>query len=295
MAKTPPILFIIFNRPDHTSRVFEAIRKARPQQLFIAADGARINKVGEKELCEVTRSVVNKIDWQCEVKTRFQDKNLGCKQNVSGSITWFFENVESGIILEDDCLPVPSFFPYCAELLERYKNNTKVMHINGSNFLKSSEITDPKYSYRFSDLPQIWGWATWKRAWEKYDISMNHLDEMSSKHGYLKFLLKHLKHVRDKNTDTWDAQWQYTTLYQNGYAIIPNTNLVENIGFGSEATHTKGFNDINIPVSDMVFPLKHPLNVNIDNKADIRLVRKIYIKNVLQKIILRLKLILIHK
>ena len=163
---TTPVLFLVFNRPDTTEKVFEAIRQAKPQKLFVAADGPRGNRLGEKEKCEQVRKIATTVDWDCEVKTLFREKNLGCKFAVSSAIDWFFKNVEEGIVLEDDCLPSQSFFWFCQELLERYRNDERVMLIGGNNrgvdFLKN-------HSYFFSKYVQIWGWATWRRSWEKYD------------------------------------------------------------------------------------------------------------------------------
>src|ERR1035437_3447285 len=139
------ILLIIFNRPKLTVRVFEQIRKARPEKLFIAADGPRADRPGEKKICQESRGIIKMIDWPCEVKTNFQEKNLGCKIHVSSAIGWLFENVEDGIILEDDCLPAPSFFTFCKHLLERYRSNEEILHINGTDFLTQNEVTRPLF------------------------------------------------------------------------------------------------------------------------------------------------------
>lgn len=171
----PAVLFIIFNRPETTQRVFEAIRLAKPSRLYVAADGARENKAGENELCEQTRKIIQNIDWQCDVKTLFQKENLGCGKAVSKAISWFFENEEMGIILEDDCLPHPSFFKYCEELLEKYKNNEMIGIISGSNFQKSKKIGD--CSYYFSDLINVWGWASWARNWNDFKFNVNELND----------------------------------------------------------------------------------------------------------------------
>ena len=159
---TPAVLFIIFNRPETTQRVFDAIRLAKPTRLYIAADGPRENKTGEKELCEQARKIAQNVDWDCEVKTLFQKENLGCGKAVSHAISWFFENEDMGIILEDDCLPHQSFFKYCEELLEKYKNNDRIGIISGNNFQKKRKIGS--FSYYFSDIVNIWGWATWARS-----------------------------------------------------------------------------------------------------------------------------------
>lgn len=240
-----PILFIIFNRPDTTRRVFEAIRQARPSKLFISADGPRAHKAGESEKCAVTRAIVENIDWPCEVKRNYSEKNLGCKIGVSSAINWFFENVEEGIILEDDCLPNQSFFSFADAMLQRYRENEQVMLVRGTNLQFGKSIGDG--SYYFSKSPHIWGWATWKRAWKKYDIEMSDLDafvssekiyEIFSDKKIANFWISIFKHVRDGKIDTWDTQWAYTVIKSEGLAVVPNVNLIENIGIGSDATHT---------------------------------------------------------
>lgn len=259
-----PILFIIFNRPDTTEKVFEAIRNAKPKRLFVAADGPRENKNGEKERCEETRKIIRLIDWPCEIKTLFRDKNLGCGKAVSGAIDWFFENVEEGIILEDDCLPDITFFQYCAELLEKYRLNEKIFMIAGGNFLPKS-LRPSKGNYYFSKVPHIWGWATWKRAWKKYDFKMQDLPSFK-KDGVIKkiwsdkntqeYFLERFTEVYNNQIDTWDYQWNYCIWKNDGLSIAPNFNLVSNIGFGS-GTHTLNKNDpsSNIPTEKMEFPL----------------------------------------
>lgn len=166
-----PVAFMIFNRPEKTARVFAEIRKARPTQLFIVADGPRTEQ--EKEKTDATRAVTEHIDWECEVKRNYSDVNVGCKMRVSSGISWIFENVENAIILEDDCVPEQSFFPYCQELLERYKDDTRIMHISGDNFeWGRTGNFESDASYYFSRIPHVWGWATWRRAWNLYDINM---------------------------------------------------------------------------------------------------------------------------
>ena len=173
---TTPILFMIFNRPDTTARVFERIRGIKPSRLFVSADGPRLQKPDEAEQCIQARAVIQKIDWECEVKTKFSDKNQGCKMGVNSAINWFFEHVDEGIILEDDCLPDISFFPFCQTLLELYRNDERIMHIGGSNF-QDGKLRDDG-SYFFSGINHIWGWATWKRAWKQYDVQIRSLPSL---------------------------------------------------------------------------------------------------------------------
>ena len=242
---TVPILFLIFNRPQETACVFAAIRSVRPQQLFIAADGPRISKIGEAELCEQTRSIAAKIDWPCEVKTLFRTENLGCGHGVSSAISWFFEQVEEGIILEDDCLPHESFFEYCANNLETYRNDTRVMMISGMSYLlNEKKVKDGCFLSRYYP---IWGWATWRRAWQQYDFSIS---EWGTTFGYqdlvaifarediAKFWKSYFDRIIAKEIDTWDVQWCFACIKNKGYALVPFNNLISNIGFNG--THANG-------------------------------------------------------
>ncbi len=269
-----PVLFIIFNRPETTKQVFDAIRKYKPTRLFIAADGPRNNKVGEKERCEKARKITENVDWPCKVKRLYRNTNLGCKNAVSGAVTWFFKNVDEGIILEDDCLPDQTFFDYCNILLKRYRNDTNIMHISGSSFC-------PKYvkneSYYFSQYPLVWGWATWKRAWKFYNkkinVSFNKDWPLFRKYN-MSFIQKvywimNFVNVSNCSIDTWDYQWVYAIWRQKGCSITPNNNLVKNIGFSDDATHTKNAskNIVNVSLDHIKFPLKHP-EFKINNNYD---------------------------
>lgn len=241
------VLFLIFNRLDTTKEVFEAIRQAKPPRLYIAADGARISRVDEHAAVqEVREYVVNHIDWKCEVKTLFRDKNLGCKYAISGAITWFFENEEMGIILEDDCLPSQSFFWFCEELLEKYKNDMRVWHIAGFSTLNEDMLLNED-SYYFSKFNHIWGWAGWSNRWAMYDVNISKLDtfvkqnciaNITDKKLLKKFWLSNFRSVFNKTIDTWDYQWYFTTWINAAVSIIPAKNLVSNLGFGIGATHT---------------------------------------------------------
>lgn len=271
-----PILFLVFNRPDVTKEVFEVIRRVKPEKLFIACDGPRADKPGEEELVKEVREIVNNIDWNCEVKKLFRDKNSGCKVSVSSAIDWFFENVEEGIILEDDCLPDLSFFPFCRELLERYRNDERIGMISGDNFLFGKKRTD--YSYYFSRFTFIWGWATWKRAWEKYDVNMKLWTEIRD-NNWLYDILGDKKAVSDWSKiyenvysgkiDTWDYQWTFTCWMNNFFIIVPDCNLISNIGFRGDGTHTKNVNKYaNLPLKTFEGPLKHPPFLIQDKIAD---------------------------
>jgi hypothetical protein len=265
--KLPAVLFLVFNRPDLTRQVFARIRQARPAQLFIAADGPRFDRPGEETLCRQTRAVVEEIDWDCEIHTLFREQNLGCKHAVSSAITWFFGYVKEGIILEDDCLPDPTFFPFCAELLERYRSDGSIMAISGDNFQQGRRRTP--CSYYFSQYNHIWGWATWRRAWKYYDGDMEHWPSLRDT-SWLQDILGDERVARywhcifDRayagEINSWDYPWTYSCWAQNGLTILPEVNLVSNIGFDERATHTRAASpDVaDLPTLAMEFPLCHP-------------------------------------
>lgn len=274
-----PILFLIFNRPDKSQKVFEVIRKARPKQLFIAADGPRDNKPDEIQKCEETRAIVKTIDWPCEVHTLFRDSNLGCGRAVSGAISWFFEQVEEGIILEDDTLPGPGFFQFCSEMLEKYRNDTRIMSVSGC-CLPCQKWNDSGYSYFFSNWDYMWGWATWRRAWKLYDYKMEGYPHVVAHHyfagNYYPINMKNfINHVSEKSyykndeVTWWSYQWGFKRKINSGLVIVPNKNMVTNIGFGLEATNTKDSKRGDALTLDrMEFPLKHPEFVMIDRLKD---------------------------
>jgi FkbM family methyltransferase len=270
-------LFLVFNRPDTTKQVFAKIKEVKPKQLFIASDGARIGKEGEQEKVEAVRDYILKnIEWQCEVKTLFRERNLGCGRAVSEAITWFFENVEQGIILEDDTLPNTSFFHFCEALLNYYQNNEKIFMISGDNF--QNGIKRGKADYYFSIYTHIWGWATWKRSWQKYDFQMKKLQEFIQQNKIKKyfknkqhqaFWLNNFIATQKGEIDTWDYQLMFACLHGEELVILPNANLVTNIGFREDATHTKKNNLFaNMPTEDLKFPLKHTTKTIRCKKAD---------------------------
>lgn len=246
---TPPILMIAFNRPDHARRVLEAVRNARPARLYIAIDGPREGREDDRTRVAETIRVFDTIDWECTVTRLVREKNLGCKQAVSSAITWFFGHEPYGIILEDDCLPAPSFFGYAAHLLERYKDDASVMHINGVNFQDGHWRGSS--TYYFSKVCHVWGWASWARAWRKYDIGMEGLEEFFRQNlqqsvitpkGDAQYWLNAFSATKAGKIDTWDYQWVFTVWKNNGLSVMPNVNMVSNIGFDEHATHTKSHN-----------------------------------------------------
>ena len=243
----PPVLFLLFNRPDTTELVFEAIRQAQPARLYVSADGPRPNHKAEAERCDQARRITTKVDWPCEVKTLFRDQNLGCKSAVSSAITWFFENEEEGIVLEDDCLPAPDFFPFCEELLTRYREDRRIMAICGSNY--APKAAKSKGSYYFSYFADVWGWATWRRAWSLYDQDLTRWAKFKRNGGSaplsgmarwrFQYWERYFDLTADGKIDTWDYQWIFTVIESGGLACYPRRNLISNLGFRPDATHTK--------------------------------------------------------
>jgi len=281
-----PVLFIVFNRPDTTKLVFEEIRKVRPTQLYVTGDGPRTHKEGEQELVRQAREIATAVDWPCEVTTLFREKNLGCKYAVGGALNWFFGQVEEGIVLEDDDLPDPSFFPFCVEMLERYRDDERIMHISGNNFQQKNEKYVCDASYYFSAAPHIWGWASWKRAWKHYDIEVRQWPEVRDK-GLLKGVFDGpgvfrwgwlFQQYYDKKINSYDTQWAFACIINRGLAITPRTNLVTNIGFGPGATHGQDPSDhqANIPLEAVSFPLMHPREVMVHSIADAYTYRYLY-------------------
>jgi hypothetical protein len=274
-----PILFLIFNRPQLTEQIFDAIRQARPSRLYIAADGPRQNKPGELENCLAARSVALNVDWDCKVETLFRDVNLGCGEGVSTAITWFFDHEPEGIILEDDCLPSPDFFPFCAELLKHYRHDKRVMAIGGCNLVPEG-LRKSDFSYCFSNHNNIWGWASWRRAWDLYDYEMTDYQKVK-KQGYLNkdqfssdYEFDYFQWVFERTflfpEITWDYQWEFVRRINSGLTILPHKNLITNLGFGEDATHTTNPLDksSNLKREQLSFPLVHPPFVLPDLEAD---------------------------
>lgn len=262
---TSPILFIVFNRPAPTARIFSAIRNERPEKLYIAADGPRKNNEEDIGACRRVREIVSAIDWPCDVKTIINSDNQGCVKAVTSAISWFFHHEEEGIILEDDCLPNPGFFRYCSELLARYRNDERIMVISGDNSI-DAEI-GVNSSYAFTRFALIWGWASWARAWkhygatslcshEKYEIVRN----VCQNEDNFGIICENIERIVSRQFDTWDYIWNYNIWARQGLCVIPKENLISNIGFGKNATHTTDIADkrANRPTHNLQFPLIHP-------------------------------------
>lgn len=279
-----PVALLVFNRPDTTARVFEAVRRARPQQLLLIADGPRADCPGDVLKCAEVLGIVENVDWTCEVLRNCSETNLGCKVRVSSGLDWVFGLVEHAIILEDDCLPDQTFFRFCEEMLNRYRDDERVMSICGSNLLGSwkSDIQ----SYHFSFYGGIWGWATWRRAWAHYDVSMALWRELPARRqirevlgGGALYRSRALDFDRFAagQVDTWDYQWTFAQLMRSGLTLISSTNLVSNIGFNSDATHTLNPESIfaDLPRIPCVFPLKAIEKSSVDLEFDHEMLAKV--------------------
>lgn len=270
-----PILLIGFNRPDRLLAQVERLRSVKPRKLFIAVDGPREGVDGEDALVGKTRSAAAHVDWPCELHTRFLDANHGCRLAPPEAISWMFDHVDSGIILEDDCVPDVAFFRYASEMLLRYKDAASVAMVSGNNAYGFH--SNRRDSYHFSRHVNIWGWATWKRAWDLYDVTMKRYEKfvdeiLRDRHlgKYDRYWRKYLTNLIARQ-DTWDIQWCVTVKANNLLCVVPRTNLVANIGHVSGATHTSGYTyDAHsfLNKGTVQFPLVHPEAILADEKAD---------------------------
>jgi hypothetical protein len=274
VSLSTPVALFIFNRPQLTETVLNVIAQARPRKLLVVADGPRFPE--EAARCQQARDIVRAVDWDCQVLTDFSPINLGCKRRVSTGLDWVFKSEPQAVILEDDCLPDLTFFRFCEELLEVYRDDNRIMMISGDNYQGSGQHI--RYSYYFSRYTHIWGWATWRRAWRFFDAEMRLWPEIRD-NGWLERVYDNPAEVKYRRLcfegtysgaiDTWDYAWSLACLVQSGLVIRPCTNLVSNIGSGPEATHTRhapasaGF-----PRSAMIFPLRHPPFVLRDARLD---------------------------
>jgi hypothetical protein len=271
-----PVVLIIFNRPETTKQVFEEIRRAKPKKLFVIADGPRKQRKGEDQKCKETRAIINKVDWECEVHKNYSNENLGCKVRVASGLDWVFEQVEEAIILEDDCVPHPSFFQFCQELLEKYRYDDRIVLISGDSFHSGKQRTND--SYYFSRYNHVWGWASWKRAWKNFDIDMKHwpsirdgnwLFDILQNRELTKYWYRKFEETYFGKIDSWAYIWLFAGWLNNQLSILPNQNLITNIGFGDNATHTKNDTAItNLPLEEVNFPLSHPNFVIRDARTD---------------------------
>ncbi len=279
-----PLLLIIFNRPDVTFRVFEQIKKAKPAKFYIAADGPRMDSVTDNTLCRQARSITEMIDWDCESKTFFSERNKGCKTGVVSAINWFFEHEDEGIILEDDCLPANSFFYFCDTMLEQYRYDNRIATVTGTNLQAGNKWGAA--SYYFSQFSNIWGWATWKRFWKSYDPSLQKYEQQDVSSQLPKIFddrflrdawMEIFAKVKANKIDTWDYQLQFLTFFENALCITPNVNLISNIGFRNDATHTndpsRHSHHANLPTGE-ISEITHPLVFLPEKEADYFFLKK---------------------
>jgi hypothetical protein len=282
---TTPVALIIFRRPEFTERVMAAIAEAKPRKLLVIADGPRPNRPEDVDACAAARAVIDRVDWDCEVVKNYSEVNLGCGHRPATGITWVFEHVEEAIILEDDCVPHPSFFRYCEELLQRYREDTRVMHIGGSTYRR--EAWPIPSSYYFSCFNGAWGWATWRRSWKYFDMALKLWPELQNT-SWLKDVLEDEIAIRywarefdrayelEGDVSYWDHQWTFACWANGGLSIVPQHNLVSNVGCGKDATHTFNEDDpfSSLPTAEMTFPLVHPPVVLQNRELDRRKVRE---------------------
>ena len=303
---TTPVVLIIFNRPEATRRVFDAIRAARPQQLFVIADAPRRDRPDDIAKCAATRAIIEDVDWDCEVFKNYATENLGCGLRPASGLDWVFNLVETAMILEDDCVPDPTFFPYCTELLAYYQDDVRIMHISGNNFQFGQQRGE--YSYFYSRYTHHWGWATWRRAWQHFDYDIKGWQDRRST-DWLHTLLDtpaavaYWTQIFDEvyegdKLHIWDYQWTFACWQHQGLCILPQVDLVANIGFTADGTHTIRHNQFaDLALGSMDFPLRHPPELIRDRRADIfsqrskfnldlwaRLKRKLYWHRFQQKI-----------
>ena len=277
-----PVLFLIFNRPDTTARVFEAIRAARPPRLYVAADGPRANRPGEAELCEEARRIATTVDWPCDVKVLFRDQNLGCGRAVFEAISWFFQYEPEGIILEDDLLPDATFFTYCTELLARYRDDARVMAIGGSGYGDADRFGTA--SYTFARIFDPWGWASWRRAWSLHDAGvlggLHDSGQLLDRAGPSGFECGEMWRgqfglAAAGRIDTWDYPWMFSIFKAGGLVAYPATNLISNLGFRADATHTRHAeneekpSNAERPLVSLVLPVSHPPRVRNNVRYEI--------------------------
>ncbi|SED68106.1 hypothetical protein SAMN04487765_0705 [Tenacibaculum sp. MAR_2010_89] len=274
-----PVLLIAFNRPDTTREAFESIRKVKPKKLYVAIDGPRSDKEGEDDLCKEVIEITKKVDWECETKYLIREKNVGCKYGVSKAISWALESEDRVIVIEDDIIPVPSFFAFAEELLEKYKNDDTIAMISGNNY---TPIESMDVDYTFSKYGHIWGWATWKRVWDQFDVevpnlqkaidsnlsSMDFVDKKEKKNTKKAFKKLSLK-IATKTENTWDHQFVFFRFQNNLLSIVPKFNLCSNIGESSSRTNTiASSNDFYYPSDNSFVLKKHPNEVTRNLEYD---------------------------
>jgi hypothetical protein len=281
-----PVALFIFNRPEHTQQCLAAIAMVQPRTLLVVADAAR--NEAEQILVSQTRNLLQHIDWPCNITTHFATQNMGCRLRVSSGLDWVFEQVEEAIILEDDCIADPSFFHFCEAMLLRYRHDDAVMHIGGVNFQFGQQVGHG--DYYFSKYAHIWGWATNRRAWQHYDVAMKSWPAFGSKglaqvmpqeKEQVTYWTQRLQGAFENNIDTWDYQWQYAVWAHGGKCIVPQKNLVKNIGFGLGATHTTQHNPLfeNMQTEPLT-TMRAPEHNTIAQEADDAVFRNVFMPGI---------------
>ncbi len=279
-----PVAVIAFNRPEETARVLEAVCRARPPLLMVVADGPREGRDAEAQRCDEVRRCIDRFRWDCEVRRNFSDANLGCRRRVASGLDWVFTQVPEAVILEDDCLPEASFFGYCDALLEHYRDDERVMHVGGNNFgLDAARFGGN--SYGFASLAQVWGWASWRRAWQHFDVALRDWPAfrdlgcmgalpLGRRHRALQ--ARRWDDVHEGRVDTWDFQWHFALMRRGGLATVPRVNLITNVGFSADATHTTDLasEKANLPTQSLTLPLTHPRHLQADPMLDRQLADK---------------------
>lgn len=296
-----PILMLVFRRPIETKRVLDRILEMHPKRLYIVADGAREDRPDDVAEVYKTRALFKDLPSSIKVTTLFRDKNLGLRKSVESGLSWFFSKEKMGIILEDDCLPSYSFFEFMRTNLIQYEKDEKVMHIGGDNYQFGKKYGEKGADYYFSHLPHIWGWATWKRAWKHYDPNAEKVKSFlqtkkASDFGIEWFYFhKHKEYFKktiiSHTLDSWAYIWHFSIWYNKGISICPNVNLVQNIGFGENATHTTSSESIlaSVQAKEIELPIKHPKNIIIQHEADNHALGVLYGKNWGERLMRRLR------
>jgi hypothetical protein len=290
-----PVALIVFRRPDTTRRVLDAIRRARPRQLFVIADGPREGHPTDAEQCRATRDVIAEVDWDCDVRRNYAEENMGCQRRVATGLDWVFDQVDRAIILEDDCVPDPSFFSFCVEMLDRYESETHIMTVSGNNFQPGRRT---KYSYYFSRYMHCWGWATWQRAWHCFDVTMDQwptvrdedwLSEIFESPSAVSYWENILNQVFRDAIDSWAYVWQYNIWMRGGLNVLPEENLVRNIGFGDGASHTRWGDSPANQVSSIEQPIRHPSVIVRHRTADRYTQNHHFQKSLRQRLVRKMK------
>ena len=281
---TEPVLLVGFNRPDLLSQVIDRVRPAEPERVYLAVDGARADRAGEADRVQACRELARSLDWGCEVHTLFREENVGCGRGVSGAVSWFLDHEESGIVLEDDILVEPSFFPYVNEMLDRYRNDPRVFAVTGTNFVPPEHQSDPD-RYRFSRVPVVWGWGTWRRSWSRYDFELagwrrrlplrQAWPAMGGTWASYLVWSANFDLMSRHAVDTWDLQLVCAAMTAGAWTVTPNVNLVENAGFRDDATHTLRTPDY-LRATQALSAIPSAGPVRLDERADAWLMRNVY-------------------